>query len=382
MFIIYQKEIKKNNESQILQHIFILNKTFTIPQISEIFNFSFPTVKRIFQRFLEKNIILEVESLSQNIGRKPKEYIYNEGCIYSLGIQLKDTELSIVLLNASGKVIKEHKIPFSFVEEAFIKSFSKIILSFIDTLQEKEKNNLIGIGVSFPGILDLQEDFIEIFHKKFFNYSYLKNELEKSINLPVFFENEANLSVLAESFKEENLNNFSIMSLTINRNVNMSIFNRDSCSKKFQFRASRVHHMIIEKNGKKCFCNEKGCWGEYISEYTLLCNFQKYYPEISFFEDIFERKYFLKDKGKLLFEEYLEYLSIGIKNLIYLSNPEKLIICGKIGRYKELFIDLLLEKIYSERNFYRGKETISFSTYYENSSLIGAGLFPIIDIFI
>ena len=48
----------------------------------------------------------------------------------------------------------------------------------------------------------------------------------------------------------------------------------------------------------------------------------------------------------------------------------------KIQKYIK---EKLLEEIYNEHIFYRGKETIIFSSFEENSSLIGAAIFPIVD---
>ena len=72
--------------------------------------------------------------------------------------------------------------------------------------------------------------------------------------------------------------------------------------------------------------------------------------------------------------------AIGLKKLIVLYNTEKIIISGRIYRYKEYVEKELLEKVYATGNFYRDKNIIVFSDYYEDSSLIGAALFPIVDI--
>lgn len=55
----YQKEIKKNNENIIFEYIYNQKQGFSIAEIAETFHLSFPTVKRIFQNFLERGILIE-----------------------------------------------------------------------------------------------------------------------------------------------------------------------------------------------------------------------------------------------------------------------------------------------------------------------------------
>lgn len=97
------------------------------------------------------------------------------------------------------------------------------------------------------------------------------------------------------------------------------------------------------------------------------------------FEDIFFEKYLNTEKGKKILDNYIKYLAIGIKNILFFSNPEKLIISGKICFYKDIIKEKLLEEIYKDHIFYRGKETIVFSDFNDDSIIIGAAMFPIID---
>lgn len=123
----------------------------------------------------------------------------------------------------------------------------------------------------------------------------------------------------------------------------------------------------------------KGCWGAYVSNKALVEEFHEVFKKVKKYENIFQDEYLETEEGKKILDEYIKYLAIGIKNLLFFSNPEKLIISGKICLQQKYIKERLLEEIYTDHIFYRGKETIIFSSFEESSSLIGAALFPIVD---
>jgi predicted NBD/HSP70 family sugar kinase len=138
--------------------------------------------------------------------------------------------------------------------------------------------------------------------------------------------------------------------------------------------------MNINPDGNLCECGSKGCLGSYISDKALILEFKKFFPEINDFDEIFSEKYLETNFGKLLINNYIKHLAIGIRNLLFFSNPEKLIITGKICKYKNIIKPELLKAIYTPNHiFYRGEDTILFSKFNEQTGILGAAIFPIVD---
>ncbi|WP_300361009.1 ROK family protein [Fusobacterium sp.] len=372
----YQKKAHESNESNIFKYIFEGHKSFVINDIVENLDISFPTVKKIISSFLKKNIILENKKVSNGVGRKAMEYNFNDLFCYSIGILVSNKKIDFILTNACGKVLKKHS--YLLESDEFQNEFLSFTNNFITSLGSEIKEKLIGIGISIPGIVNKEGNFIEFTSKYKADLSFIEN-LKSIFNVPILIENESNLAAVAEAFLTKNsiYNNF--MVLTINDSIGISSFHQENLEKNFFFKAGRVHHMVIESNGKLCECGTHGCWGGYVSNKALINDFKKYFPEIKNYNEIFNDKYFESKVGKILLDDYLKYLSIGIKNLLFFSNPEKLIISGKICLYKQFLLQELVNKIYKNHIFYRGPETIEFSSFKENGSIIGAAMFPIFD---
>lgn len=375
----YQKEIKKNNENIIFEHIYNQKQGFSIAEISQILNLSFPTVKRIFQSFLEKGILIESKRIGSGVGRKAMEYMYNEDFCYSVGVQILEEGFQFAFINSIGKVLLSKKEEVTHGEEKIIPNLLKPLLEFIEEIPEAQKKNIMGVGIAIPGIFNEEARFIEFNINHFSSFSLLQ-EIQQHIPYVVHIENESNLSAIAEAILGKYLKLSEFTVLTVNKNVGSSHFVRRDKYGDFYFKAGRIHHMTVQKNGRKCYCGNRGCFGTYISMKALLQDFQEKYPSLKNIDEIFDKNYHATVEGEKILNEYLEHLAAGIRNLLFFSNPEKVIIAGSICSFQEHLYTKLLNKIYHKNHiFFRGRDTVVFSSFQENSSLIGAALFPIVD---
>lgn len=132
--------------------------------------------------------------------------------------------------------------------------------------------------------------------------------------------------------------------------------------------------MIVDYENKKKV-------GDCISFKILKGKILEAFPNIKNLDDFFSNKKYKESKiGKKILDEYLNYMGIILKNLLFTYNPKKLIICGELSQYGNYLLEDILNIVYEKNHiFYRGRETISFSNFKGSSSIIGAALFPIVD---
>ncbi|MBS9776124.1 MAG: ROK family protein [Fusobacterium sp.] len=367
----YQKDVKENNINKIFRHIFDMENSVSISDIAKSTNMSFPTVKRVVDEFLEKNIIYEWTLSSRGVGRRAVEYKYNEEFTYLIGCGIDGENLKIILTDAKGnqKISETYKCG----DKNIFKTFKEFLKEFIFKLEDEYKDKIMGIGLSIPGIYSQENGFFEIHTLEKEKISALRN-LEKEIGYSIWVENEANMSVLTEAIlgNHKKLKDFTVV--VINDEVTCSTFNKiKSDNSEYFFKASRLSRIIID-------CHSQKTVGDYIS-CKALENKIKEKLNIDSIELFFEeKKYCESDLGKEILEEYVFYLSTILKNLLFTHNPEKLIISGKISKYEEYLLPDILDLVYAKNHlFYRGKDTITFSKYRENANVIGASIFPLVD---
>lgn len=356
----YQKKIKENNEKKVFHYIYKKQLNLSIAEISHDLNISFPTVKNILNKFLKQTIIKEDLKMGGGAGRKTQYYSLEKNFVYSIGISINSNSLIIILINERGEIIKKIMVKDNFFQENLLEKIDELLEEFFNEIDSSVIEKIIGIGIAVPGIVDTKHEIIEITPLLRLSLSKLK-DLSARYTKKILIDNEANLCALSEKFLGIGKDFSNFITLNIDETVNMSTFTEESVYGEFFFKAARVNHMIIEKDGLPCECGNKGCWGKYISE------------------DILLEKNRLKEISSKTLEEYITNLSLGIKNIIFLYNPEKIIISGKICEYKSIFEETLLNKIYNNNIFFKGVETIQFSTHSNKGKILGAAMLPIVD---
>ncbi|MDD7392716.1 MAG: ROK family protein [Fusobacterium gastrosuis] len=370
----YQKEIKVGNENKLFRYIFNTEHSFSIPELAKANDMSFPTVKRVINKFLEKEIIYEWTLSSGGVGRRAVEYKYNCEFCYSLGVRINEEKIRILLTDAKGNKIIYKSYDYNSDSGDILVVLIDALKSFISELDLKYSSKIIGIGISIPGIYNKESAFLEFTLSRRHPASSLQ-QIENELSLPVWVENEANMSILAEAIigNHKNLTDFTV--INISNNVTCSTFHKfGTTSDEYFFKASRVHHMIIDYEQQKKV-------GDCISYKVLIEKIKKIFPEVESLKGFFgNSKIFNSREGQEIIKEFLRYMGIILKNLLYTYNPRKLIICGEIANYEEFLLNDILNIVYEENhNFYRGRETIHFSKFKGDSSIIGAAIFPIVD---
>lgn len=368
----YQKAVKESNENKIFKYIFNLDSSFSIPELAKINNMTFPTVKRVINKFLEEEIVYEWTLSSGGVGRRAVEYKYNSEFCYSIGMSVDEKRFKVILTDAKGKKIFSKS--YSYDNIKVLDSLIQSLKLFISSLEDKYIDKIIGIGIAIPGIYNKESGFIEfnLFDR---DPDSAIEKIEQELGYSVWIENEANMSILAEAIigNHRNLTDFTV--ININTNVTCSTFNTfGATNEEYFFKASRVHHMIVDFEEQKKV-------GDYISYKVLESQLKNAFPEINTLSDFFYNSNYKNSvKGKEIIKNYLNYMGIILKNLLFTYNPKKLIICGEISKYEEFLLEDILNIVYSENHiFYRGKETLIFSKFKGDSSIIGAAIFPLVD---
>ncbi len=368
----YQKDVKESNENKIFRCIFDMEGSSSISEIAKTTNMSFPTVKRVIEKFLKKKIIYEWTLSSCGVGRRAVEYKYNPDFAYLIGCGVDGKKIKIILIDAKGKK-KKLETYYCNKNERTFEVLEKSLKNFITSLEKTDREKLKGIGISIPGIYSKENGFFEIHISEREKITSLE-KLEKEIGYSIWIENEANMSVLTEAIigNHKRLKDFTVV--IVNNDVTCSTFNKiGTDNSEYFFKASRLNHMIIDCNGQKET-------GDYIAFKILKQKIKENFG-LDKVEEFFKNKKYCESKlGKKIIKEYIFYLGIVLKNLIFTYNPEKLIISGELSKYGEYLLDDILEVVYTKDNiFYRGRETLVFSKYKGESNLIGAAIFPLVD---
>lgn len=298
-----------------------------------------------------------------------------------IGIDLGGSHIAMGIVDNRGKILEKVEKRITKAEKGNIK---KVIEEY---MLEKTENFLkqykvTEIGIAIPGTVK-DGIVVKSVNLGLKNYDIIK-KLQEKIHLPIQIRNDAKCAAIAENVYGALKSYDRSIFLTLGTGIGGAVIIRNELLDTGDLPGCEFGHMIIEKNGKECKCGKRGCWEKYASMKAFKDSLReilgvdektsgKELLDILRKNDKNNPKYMQINK---LIEEYIQYLSIGISNLINIFEPEAIGIGGSFVYYEEIFLEAL-KKTLLEKNllFNERKEIVIQTAILDNDAgIIGATL--------
>lgn len=192
----------KNNNRRVVYDLIASVDGISRAEISRTTGISTPTVLKIVDFFIEKEIVLEMGEGDSLLGRKPQMLKFNPSAFYSIGMDILADTVKVGVVDLQGNIHYENTHSFvGSLEEMMVEKFAE----YIDHVIQESKiprSKILGAGVSIPGITDSHHYNIEyanvigIIEKK--NCAEMFNKLSRTIGMNVYIENDFNAAAVGE----------------------------------------------------------------------------------------------------------------------------------------------------------------------------------------
>lgn len=259
-----------------------------------------------------------------------------------IGIDIGGSHIAIGVIDDRGYIVEKTEKRLLSKDKKDIKTaIENYIIKNVKELSEKYK--IKEIGISVPGTIKGTE-IVKSVNLGVKNYNIVEN-IQKEINIPIKIRNDAKSAAIAENkigaLKEYRRSIF----LTLGTGIGGAVIINNELLDTGDMSGCEFGHMIIQKDGIKCNCGKNGCFEKYASMKALKTNLRTALglDENTRGQELLDmiRKNTDNDVINKIVEEYIEYLSIGISNLINIFEPEAISIGGSFV----YFADVLLEKL-------------------------------------
>lgn len=295
-----------------------------------------------------------------------------------IGIDLGASHIAVGLVDEKGNLIqkKEEDINKEKLETAG-KQIEEKIVSCIHQLldiQKIQKKDIKFIGIACPGEVS-NGRIVSAWNLKLFNYPIVAI-LKQYFDIPIYLKNDAKCAAIAEKKfgclqKSENS-----VFLTIGTGIGSAVFWNGELLKPRKLEGFELGHMIIQKQGRQCNCGKQGCFETYcsmtalkksvIQEYEI----QKKINGIQLHELIEKNR--KEQKMQKILNEYLDYLMIGISNIITIFNPDTIGFGGSFSYYEEWFQKKMEEELKKNNKYQDAIPKIVFAQLRNDAGIIGA----------
>lgn len=331
-------EPKRMNKIRIVE--FISSKgTTSKAEISNQLKLSMPTTLQNVRELVEAGIVVEEGEYESTGGRRAKALSISRDSGYAIGVDITNNHISFVMVNTRKEIIKSERLRILYQNtQEYYKELGQAITVFVDN-SDIEKMKIIGIGLSLPGIVNkVQKLLIRSHTLQVENISF--RNLDNYIGYEYELENDANSAAYAElNGKGKNA-----IYLSLSNTVGGAIYLQQHLYKGENFKSAEFGHMIIERNGRQCYCGKRGCIDAYCAAKLLQ---EHGGGSLELFFDRVSKK---EPAVMNVWEEYLDFLAVAITNLRMAFDCD-IVLGGYVGGYLEKFMPELTRKIQIYDNF-------------------------------
>ena len=291
-----------------------------------------------------------------------------------IGIDIGGSHIGIGVVDNNGEIIIKTE---KFLNEK--NNIRNILEEFIteNVMQFALMYDIESIGIAVPGTIR-NNNIDKAVNLNIENYN-LATILEKILKIKVKLKNDAKCAALAE-YKYGELNEYkNSVFLCIGTGIGGAVIYNGQLLEAKEVPGYEFSHMIIQKDGELCNCGKRGCFEAYAS-------LKRFKQKIS---DRFElntlsgkeiRKFIQENSEnqilKEMIKEYIEYLSIGISNIINIFEPEAICLGGSFAEYENIFYNPLKQAILQGNLLFNPRHDIiiKLAKLKNDAGIIGATL--------
>lgn len=279
-----------------------------------------------------------------------------------IGIDIGGMSIKLGLVNESYEIVARKAIPMesdSCTPEEVIKHMAMAATALLQENQIKV-GTCKGIGVACPGTSDPKSGIVLYSNNIKWENVPLLSIMREYLDTPMALANDADAAALAEVLCGAAEGKKSALLLTLGTGVGGGVIHDKKIFLGPLRGGCELGHMVVQRDGKQCTCGRKGCLESYASASALMqvarTAAMKHPKSLLYIwsegeaaringEMIFEAAKQGDETAKKVVDEYEEYLSIGIANLINIFRPEVVILGGGVSAQKEYLTKAVQEKV-------------------------------------
>lgn len=259
---------------------------------------SMPTTLQYVTRLMEAGILEECGAAQSNGGRKAKILRLRPMAGQTVGVNIGVRHVEFVITDLLGSLRQAGSFPLTFRDDPeWYSQFHESLIRFLEE-HRLDSGQILGGGVSFPGIIDGSN--VQVIRSHILGLSHMSlDRFQRDLPFPAIFANDANCACFAERSPVRS----SYFYLSLNESVGGAVMLNGRLWAGDTFQAGEAGHVLLVPGGRRCYCGKTGCADAYLSPWAL------------------------EQDG---WDRYLEHLAVLLSNLRMLFNID-LVVGGQVG---------------------------------------------------
>lgn len=315
--------------------------SMTLPELGKRLNISVPKVTVLVNELRSEGLVSDYGKVDSSGGRKPNLYGVAAEAAYFIGVDVKQSHITIGLLNLDKTLVRNSgKMDYELTNTVESRdTLCGHILDFISGLSVP-KDRIKGVGINLSGRVNYRTGHsYSYFH---FDDRPLSEIVEEKIGFPVFLENDSRAMAYGEFCLGAVENEKDVLFLNLDYGIAVGILMGGELYYGKSGYAGEFGHMPVFNNEYICRCGKKGCLETEAAGWALERMFRDKVREGS--SSLITTK--IADPDRIMMDDIIEaaiaddVLAIeliaqlgdnigrGIASLINVFNPELVILGG------------------------------------------------------
>ncbi len=244
--------------------------------LAEMTGLNKSTVSSLIDELIRQRFVREVGLSATHVGRPSRLLELDPQAGHIISAEIGVDYMSVVCANFAAEIIWQRREAVSADEsqEAILKRFLAFLLRGQETCAGV--GELLGLAVGVPGLVD-QHSGMLLFAPNLGWQNVPLGDLLRSTfrGVPVFVDNEANLSALGEHLFGAAQGFEEVLYISAGVGLGGAILRDGQVFRGKAGFASEFGHMTMNPRGERCACGNRGCWETQVSQAAVMRSIHK-----------------------------------------------------------------------------------------------------------
>ena len=359
-------ERRRQTRNSIYQYLFFSEGAHSKLEIASDLSLSLPTVHQNLTELIEAGLVRRDGTYQSTGGRRAMRLTIAEYAHFAVGVSITDSGLYFLAVNLRMQEIafkKTQKLTMSEVDDV-----GRLLADELEVFLDEfglSRNKLLGVGVTLPGVLDIEKGVVSLSPTLHLKNIGLSN-ITAYLKYPSYVSNDANSAGYAEWFASPEQSNMAY--LFLESGVGGAVLLNGAPYFGVNQRSGEFGHMCIQPNGRQCKCGKYGCLEAYVSTGRIS-------EELGItVEQFFEGLQNNNSEYEALWQDVLDHLAVGLNN-IRMSLDCDVVIGGYLTQFIAPWLPELKKRTAALNPFETGADFIRMCRYTKHAGTFGVALY-------
>ncbi len=273
------------------------------------------------------------------------EFALNRSTQTFAGIDLGGTQTKFGLVSHGGKLLLDSRTatPASAGRDGLLDHLKQVASEIVDW-SHRSGHLPSALGVATAGWVNSNTGRVVYATDNLPGWTgtAIAEKLTASLGIPVSVENDANALAIAEKHFGAGRGLSDFVCITLGTGVGGGCYVRGALNRGAHFFANAVGHIVIQPDGLRCTCGQRGCLETYSNATALLRYAGNRFTTA---EEVIQAAHSGDDKAASAIHELARHLALGCVSIIELLDPEALILSGGLAQNNAILLSALAEEL-------------------------------------